>query len=97
MYESRQDMMGREPQIFSGTFFLTGAFYRDAEYLKPYLSHVLIFRYSEPDSRMFYKADEVSLGRNSRDATELVPISGDIIKSLGRSLHFTCNALEQGR
>jgi hypothetical protein len=50
---------------------------------------------SEPDSRMFYKADGMSSGRSS--ATELVPISGDLIKSSGRSLHFTCNALEQGR
>jgi hypothetical protein len=25
------------------------------------------------------------------------PIFGDEMKSLGRSLHFTCNALEQGR
>ena len=24
-----------------------------------------------------------------------VPIFGDMIKSLGRGLHFTCNALEQ--
>jgi len=29
--------------------------------------------------------------------TELVPISGDVIKSSGRSLHFACNALEQGK
>jgi hypothetical protein len=54
---------------------------------------------SEPDSRMFYKADRVSSGRSSflsRDAIELVPISGDVIKSLDGSLYFTCNALEQG-
>jgi len=46
---------------------------------------------------MFYKADGVSSGRSSflsRDAKELVPISGDVIKILRQT---SATALEQGR
>jgi hypothetical protein len=46
---------------------------------------------SEPDSRMFYKADEEPKFL-SRDA--MVPIFGDEVVSSGRHLHFTCNGLE---
>ena len=48
---------------------------------------MLIYAFGEdansgPDSRMFYKANLVSSGRSSflsRDAIELVPISGDVV------------------
>jgi hypothetical protein len=54
---------------------------------------------SKPDSRMFYMADNLSSGRSSflsRDATELVPISGDVMKSSGRSLHFNMQRSRAG-
>ena len=49
-------------------------------------------RVSVPQEQLVVKAKG-----QQRKVKELVLIFGNVIKSLGRSLHFTCNALEQGR